>query len=83
MGWGRRSLYHVKTLLSGIAAYAVNTGVLHHNPVREAKMVRTAPPTQTTAASLDDVLAILVALKWQAPSSCGDWAHVLCRSASR
>ncbi len=62
-GWGRRSLYHVKTLLSGIFAYAVNTGVLAHNPVRESKMVRTAPPTQTMAASLDDVLTILDALK--------------------
>jgi integrase len=62
-GWGRRSLYHAKTLLSGIFAYAVNTGVLHHNPLREAKMVRTAPPTQTKAASLDEVLAILEALK--------------------
>ena len=62
-GWGRRSLYHVKTLLSGIFAYAVNTGVFYHNAVREVKMVRTAPPTQTTAASLDDVLTILDALK--------------------
>jgi len=62
-GWGRRSLYHAKTLLSGIFAYAVNIGVLHHNPVRDAKMVRTQPPKQTTAASLDDVLAILDVLK--------------------
>jgi site-specific recombinase XerC len=51
-GWGRRSLYHVKTLLSGIFAYGVNTAVLYHNPVREAKMVRTAPPTQQQPQAL-------------------------------
>ncbi len=61
-GWGRHSLYHAKAFLSGVFAHAVNIGALHHNPVKEARMVKTDPPKQTSAATLEQVFDILDAI---------------------
>ncbi len=61
-GWGRHSLYHAKAFLSGVFAHAVNVGALHHNPVKEARMVKTDPPKQTSAATLEQVFDILDAI---------------------
>jgi len=63
--WGRRSLQHAKSLLSGIFTYAKNIGVLDGvNPVQGAIIPRKAtPPAETHASTPDEVIAILDVLK--------------------
>jgi integrase len=64
-GWGRRSLQHAKSLLSGIFTYAKNLGFLDGlNPIRDAIIPRKAPgPSDTHASTPDEVLAMLVVLE--------------------
>jgi len=64
-GWGRSSLKHAKSLLSGIFTYAKNLGVLDGlNPVQGTIIPRkAAAPAETHASTRDEVLAILDILK--------------------
>lgn len=64
-GWGRSSLKHAKSLLSGIFTYAKNLGVLDGtNPVQGTIIPRkAAPPAETHASTPDEVVAILDVLK--------------------
>jgi len=64
-GWGRSSLKHAKSLLSGIFTYAKNLGVLDGvNPVQGTIIPRkAAAPTETHASTPDEVVAILDVLK--------------------
>ena len=64
-GWGRRSLQHAKSLLSGIFTYAKNLGVLDGvNPVQGTMIPRkAAAPAETHATTPDEVVAILDVLK--------------------
>jgi integrase len=64
-GWGRRSLQHAKSLLSGIFTYAKNLGVLDGtNPVQGTIIPRrAAPPPETHASTPEEVIAILELLK--------------------
>ena len=64
-GWGRRSLQHAKSLLSGIFTYAKNLGVLDGvNPVQGTIIPRKAvAPAETHATTPDEVIAILDVLK--------------------
>src|SRR5262249_850368 len=60
-GWGRRSLQHAKSLLSGIFTYAKNLGVLYGvNPV-EGTMIRgkATAPAETHASTPEEVMAVL------------------------
>lgn len=63
-GLGRRSLHHVKSLLSGIFSYAKNVGVLDGvNPIRDAMIPKKAKaPEESYAASRSEVQRILDAL---------------------
>lgn len=60
-GWGRYSLHHAKSLLSGIFTYAKNLGVLDGvNPVQGTIIPRkAAAPAETHASSPDEVIAML------------------------
>jgi integrase len=60
-GWGRRTLQHAKSLLSGIFTYAKNLGVLDGvNPVQGTIIPRkAAPPAETHASTPEEVIAIL------------------------
>ena len=64
-GWGKNSLQHAKSLLSGIFTYAKNLGVLDGvNPVQGTIIPRkAAAPAETHASRPDEVLAILDVLK--------------------
>ena len=64
-GWGRSSLKHAKSLLSGIFTYAKNLGVLDGvNPVQGTIIPRkAAAPAETHASSADEVVAMLDVLK--------------------
>lgn len=64
-GWGRCSLKHAKSLLSGIFTYAKNLGVLDAlNPVQGTIIPRKAAASAETHASTpDEVVAILDVLK--------------------
>ncbi len=64
-GWGRSSLKHAKSLLSGIFTYAKNLGVLDGvNPVQGTIIPRKAAmPAETHASTPDEVVAILDVLK--------------------
>jgi integrase len=64
-GWGRSSLKHAKSLLSGIFTYAKNLGVLDGvNPVQGTIIPRkAAAPAETHASTPDEVVAILDVLK--------------------
>jgi integrase len=65
LGLGRRSLQHVKSLISGIFTYAKNIGVLDGvNPVQDAMIPKKAkPPEETHAASREEVQKMLDALQ--------------------
>ena len=60
-GWGRHSLQHAKSLLSGIFTYAKNLGVLDGvNPVQGTIIPRKAKaPAETHASTPDEIVAIL------------------------
>lgn len=64
-GWGRRSLQHAKSLLSGIFTYAKNLGVLDGvNPVQGTLIPRkAAAPGETHATTPEEALEILELLK--------------------
>jgi integrase len=64
-GWGRLSLQHAKSLLSGIFTYAKNLGVLDGvNPVQGTIIPRkAAAPAETHASTADEVVAILDLLR--------------------
>jgi integrase len=64
-GWGRSSLKHAKSLVSGIFTYAKNLGVLDGvNPVQGTIIPRkAAAPAETHASTPDEVVAILDVLK--------------------
>jgi len=64
-GWGRCSLKHAKSLLSGIFTYAKNLGVLDAvNPVQGTIIPRkAAAPAETHASTPDEVVAILDAVR--------------------
>jgi integrase len=64
-GWGRRSLQHAKSLLSGIFTYAKNLGVLDGvNPVQGTIIPRKAvAPAETHASTPEEVITILDVLK--------------------
>jgi integrase len=66
---GRSLCKHIKSLLSGVFTYAKNQGVLDGvNPIRDAMIPKKAtPPQETHAATPDEVLAILEALKTAKP----------------
>lgn len=63
--WGRRSLQHAKSLLSGIFTYAKNLGVLDGaNPIQGTIVPRkAAAPAETHASTPDEVVAILDVLR--------------------
>jgi integrase len=63
-GWGRRSLQHAKSLVSGVFTYAKNLGVLDGvNPVRDALVPKkAAAPAETHATTPEEVVAMLEAL---------------------
>jgi integrase len=63
-GWGRRSLQHAKSLLSGIFVYAKNLGALDGiNPVRDALVPKKAArPAETHATTAEEALTMLEAL---------------------
>jgi integrase len=63
-GWGRRSLQHAKSLVSGIFTYAKNLGVLDGvNPVRDTLVPKkAAAPAETHATTPEEVMAMLKAL---------------------
>jgi integrase len=58
---GRKTLKHVKSLLSGVFTFAKNHGVLDGvNPIRDAMIPKkAAAPEETHAATPDEVLAML------------------------
>jgi integrase len=60
-GWGRRSLQHAKSLLSGIFTYAKNLGVIDGvNPVQGTIIPRKAtPPAETHASTPEEVISIM------------------------
>lgn len=64
-GWGRRSLQHAKSLLSGIFTYAKNIGALDSiNPVQGTLIPRKAPaPSETHASTPEEAIAILELLE--------------------
>ena len=64
-GWGRLSLQHAKSLLSGIFTYAKNLGVFDGvNPVQGTIIPRkAAAPAETHARTADEVVAILDVLR--------------------
>lgn len=64
-GWGRRSLQHAKSLLSGIFTYAKNLGVLDGvNPVQGTIIPRkAAAPAETHASTPDEVVSVLDVLR--------------------
>jgi hypothetical protein len=82
-GWGRLSLQHAKSLLSGIFTYAKNLGVFDGvNPVQGTIIPRkAAAPAETHASKADEVVAILDVLR-RATSSNDNCVDVLCRLAS-
>jgi len=63
-GVRRSTLKHVKSFLSGVFTYAKNQGVLDGvHPIRDAVIPRKADaPTETHAATPDEVLAVMDAL---------------------
>jgi integrase len=63
-GWGRRSLKHAKSLMSGIFVYAKNLGALDGiNPVRDTLLPKkAAPPPETHATTPEEALAMLDAI---------------------
>jgi integrase len=62
-GWGRRSLQHAKSLLSGIFTYAKNLGVLDgNNPVQGTMIPRKAPPPADTHASTPEEVTDILEL---------------------
>jgi integrase len=64
-GMGRTTLKHIKSFLSGVFTYAKNQGVLDGvHPIRDATIPRSARvPAETHAATPDEVLAIMEALR--------------------
>jgi integrase len=60
-GWGRRSLQHAKSLLSGIFTYAKNLGVLDGiNPVQDTLIPRkAAAPAEMHATTPEEAIEIL------------------------
>src|SRR6267378_3417278 len=64
-GWGRRSLQHAKSLLSGIFTYAKNLGVLDGvNPVQGTIIPRkAAAPAETHATTPEEAIEILELLE--------------------
>ena len=64
-GWGRLSLQHAKSLLSGIFTYAKNIGVIDGvNPVQGTLIPRKAPgPAETHATTPEEVMDILELLE--------------------
>ncbi|HXH66266.1 MAG TPA: site-specific integrase [Candidatus Limnocylindrales bacterium] len=64
-GWGRASLKHAKSLLSGVFTFVKNMGVLDGvNPVQGTIIPpKAARPSETHASSPDEVVAILDVLK--------------------
>src|SRR5713226_6919903 len=64
-GWGRRSLQHAKSLLSGIFTHAKNLEVLEGvNPVQGTIIPRkAAAPAETHASTPDEVVAVLDVLR--------------------
>jgi integrase len=64
-GWGKRSLQHAKSLLSGIFTYAKNLGVLDGiNPVQGTMIPRkAAAPGETHATTPEEALEILELLE--------------------
>jgi integrase len=64
-GWGRHSLQHAESLLSGIFTYAKNLGGLDGvNPVQGSIIPRkAAAPAETHASAPDEVVAILDVLR--------------------
>jgi len=70
---GRTTLKHIKSFLGGVFTYAKNQGVLDGvNPVHEAMIPRKAAlPEETHAATPDEVLAIMDALKKEGEQKAG------------
>jgi len=62
---GRTTLRHLKSFLSGVFSYAINQGVMDGiNPIREARVPKKAAgPADTHAASAEEVLTIINALR--------------------
>jgi len=59
----RRSLTHVKSLLSGIFSFAKRMGALDANPMEDTEIPRGQPNGKTHAYTLKEVETILAALK--------------------
>jgi integrase len=64
-GLGRTTLKHIKAFLTSVFKYAKNQGILDGlNPVRDAMTPRkAAPPKETYAVTLSEVLSIMSALE--------------------
>jgi len=64
-GWGRRSLQHAKSFLSGVFKYAKSVGAFDgENPVRDSLIPRkAAAPEETHATTPEEVLQMLTALE--------------------
>jgi len=62
--FGRRTLLHIKSMLSGVFSLAIRLGYMGSvvNPARETRAVGGTEPQETYAYSLDEILAILAAL---------------------
>lgn len=60
---GRRTLNHIRSLMSGVFTHAVNKGRLKFNPIRDVKILgRVAAPKQTPHYTLEETENIISAL---------------------
>jgi integrase len=55
-GYGRNTISHTRSSMSGLFSHAVNLGLIERNPLSEAKSLSTAkPPAETESYSLREV----------------------------
>lgn len=56
------TLKHIKHFLSGVFRYAIRTGRLQHNPVRDVVLPKANPPRETHAYALEEIARMLQVL---------------------
>lgn len=60
---GRRTLAHVRSLMSGIFAHALNLGLVEHNPIRDVKILgKVRAPKDTEHYTLEEAENLISAL---------------------
>jgi integrase len=60
-GHGRNSIAHVRSLISGILAHAVNLGLLESNPVRDCKVLAAVKQSKPTEFYTEEEVEAIIA----------------------